>query len=162
VRDTDTIEDAAALLTKHAITAAPVLDQTGTVVGIVSDADLLWRRVPGYPTEHAERAAAQAPPRPKVVAEVMSPHPLTTTPPTDLADIAKDMIHHDVRSIPVLDHRGELVGIVSRRDIVRSVIRTDEALAQEIQHQPRRLRRRRAPMACQRVRRRRHHRWSVR
>jgi hypothetical protein len=47
---------------------------------------------------------------------------------------ANDMIHHDVRSVPVLDHRGDLVGIVSRRDVVRSVIRTDEALAQEVQH----------------------------
>ena len=44
------------------------------------------------------------------------------------------MIHHDVRSVPVLDNHGGLVGIVSRRDIVRSVVRTDEALAQEIQH----------------------------
>lgn len=134
VRDTDSIEDAAALLTEHAITAAPVLDEDGTLVGIVSDADLLWRRVPRYPSAHPERAAREVPPRPKVVAEVMSAHPLTTTQLADVADVAKDMIHHDVRSIPVLDNRGAVVGIVSRRDIVRSVIRTDEALAQEIQH----------------------------
>ena len=74
VTDTDTIEDAAAMLTEHAITAAPVLDRAGTLVGIVSEADLLWRRVPRYPSAQPERAAREVPPRPKVVAEVMSAH----------------------------------------------------------------------------------------
>jgi len=74
------------------------------------------------------------PPRPKVLAEMMSAHTLTTTPLADLADIAQDMIHHDVHSIPVLDNNGELVGVVSPRDIERGVVGTDETLAQEIQH----------------------------
>lgn len=134
VRETDMIEDAAGLLAKYGITAAPVLDRSGALVGIVSEADLLWRRVPAAPGARPGRTATTAPQRPKVVADVMSPNPLTTTPLTDVADIANDMIHHDVRSVPVLDHRGDLVGIISRRDIVRSVIRTDEALAQEVQH----------------------------
>jgi CBS domain-containing protein len=86
VRDTDTIEDAAALLTEHTITTAPVPDETGTPVGIVSDANLRWRRVPGQ-RAGALSAAREAQLRPNAVTEVISPYPLMTTPLTDIADV---------------------------------------------------------------------------
>ena len=68
-----------------------------------------------------------------MVAEAMSPHPLTTWPGADLADIAATMLQHDVRSLPVVSD-GTVTGIVSRRDILRAMVRTDDALAAEIQH----------------------------
>jgi CBS domain-containing protein len=136
VRTDDSIEDAASLLASNAITAAPVLDEAGDLVGMVSEGDLLWHRVPPDPTAHAWRdavAPAPEPHRPKVVADVMSAYPSTVWPDEDVADIAHVMLRHDVRSVPVVDH-GEVIGIVSRRDILRTVIRTDDVLRREILH----------------------------
>jgi CBS domain-containing protein len=136
VRTGDSIEDAAALLAGKAITAAPVLDEAGDLVGMVSEGDLLWHRVPPDPTAHAWRdavAGSPEPDRPKVVADVMSAYPRTAWPDEDVADVAEVMLRHNVRSVPVVDH-GDVVGIVSRRDILRTVVRSDDVVRQELLH----------------------------
>jgi CBS domain-containing protein len=128
------VESAAELMTTHAVTALPVLDAGGRLIGMVSDSDLLWHRVPaelhGDPGRHPD---TEPPPRrPGVVVEVMSEYPITTTPRTDVADVAQLMLDHDVRSVPVLDG-GRLVGIVSRRDILKAMVRDDRTLAADVQ-----------------------------
>ena len=128
LRDSDSIEHAADVLSEFGITAAPVVNAAGRVVGIIGEGDLLWRRMAGYPGTHE----AGVPARPKLVAEVMSAEPVTVTPQLDVGEAAKKMIYYNVRSIPVMDG-DDLVGIVSRRDVVRSVIRTDETLTREVQ-----------------------------
>jgi CBS domain-containing protein len=134
VRTTDTVEAAAALLTDKKITAAPVIDEAGELVGMVSEGDLIWHRVPEDPTAHMWRGVSDdLGDRPRVVADVMSGSPVTTWPEADVADVARLMLHHDIRSVPVVDH-GDLVGIVSRRDILRTVVRGDDMLEREIQH----------------------------
>ena len=134
VRTDDSIEHAAALLADKKITAAPVLDNAGKLVGMVSEGDLLLHRVPADVTSHRWRAATEdAESRPKSVAEVMSSQVVTSLPSEDVADAAQTMLNYSVRSVPVLDD-GQLVGIISRRDIVRSVIRTDDVLTHELQH----------------------------
>lgn len=129
----DTIEYAAALLADRKITAAPVVDPTGRLVGIVSEGDLLRHRVPHDPTAHARRNLDEPGGRPKLVRDVMNTEPVTAWPEADLADVAALMLRHNVRSVPILDD-GEVVGIVSRRDILRTVVRTDEVLRDEVQH----------------------------
>jgi CBS domain-containing protein len=112
----------------------PVVDDDGILVGMVSEGDLLRRRVPADPTAHLRRdVSAGAPSAPRTVREVMSAHPLTTTPDADVADVADMMLRRDVRSVPVLDGRA-VVGIISRRDILRTAVRDDEVLAREVQH----------------------------
>ena len=71
--------------------------------------------------------------RPGMVYEVMSPYPLTTWPDADVAEVAEAMLENNVRSIPVLDD-GALAGIISRRDILRAMVRSDEVIAREVQH----------------------------
>lgn len=128
------VESAAELMTAKAVTALPVVDENGALVGMVSEGDLLWHRVPEDPTAHLRRRPDTGPQhRPGLVAEVMAPSPLTTTPDTDVAEVADMMIQHDVRSIPVVEGR-EVVGIVSRRDILRAMVRSDDVLAKEVQH----------------------------
>lgn len=133
LQPTDTVEDAAALLADKQVTAAPVVGPQGALIGMVSEGDLLRHRVPADPVLHLRRLDNPPDDRPKTVAEVMSPHAVTAWPDEDVADVAQTMLDCDVRSLPVIDD-GTLVGIVSRRDILRSVVRTDDVLCHEIRH----------------------------
>ncbi|KUL23496.1 CBS domain-containing protein [Actinoplanes awajinensis] len=129
------IEDAVALMTTYEVTALPVLDADGLLIGMVSDSDLLWHRVPAEPLADPARHRDTGPHpghRPGVVVEVMSAYPVTTTPGADLADAAQLMLDHDVRSLPVVQGR-TVVGIVSRRDILTAVVRDDDALTADVQ-----------------------------
>lgn len=134
VEQATTVEAAAALMTAKAVTALPVLDEGGALVGMVGESDLLWHRVPADPTAHLRPLPDTDPRgRPGTVAEVMSPYPVTTRPDTDVAEVAEAMLEYDVRSIPVLED-SDLVGIVSRRDILRAMVRGDDVLTAEVQH----------------------------
>jgi CBS-domain-containing membrane protein len=132
LQTTDTIERAAAMLADRKITAAPVLDAAGRLVGMVSEGDLLWHRVPPDPTAHVRRGI-DGTDRPKLVRDVMSRDPVTAWPEADLSDVAQLMLRHGVRSLPIL-HDGRIVGIVSRRDVLRTVVRGDDVLHYEVQH----------------------------
>jgi CBS domain-containing protein len=132
LQPTDPVEGAAALLADRGITAAPVVDDRNRLVGIVSEGDLLRGRVPEDPTAHLRVAPKPPSHRPHLVAEVMTREVVTAWPLEDVADVARTMLDRDVRSVPVLDG-GHVVGIVSRRDLLRSVLRTDDVLAHEVQ-----------------------------
>jgi CBS domain-containing protein len=132
VRADTPVEHAAALVAKHGITSLPVLDELGDVVGIVSEADLIRQRMPHDPRSHLrpptddERLAPA-----RTVGEVMS-HPVACLPPNaDSADLAALMIDHDVRAVPIVDGQ-RLVGIVSRRDLLRTLVRADSAVALDV------------------------------
>jgi len=128
------VESAADLLAAKTVTALPVVDDAGVLVGMVSEGDLLWHRVPTDPTAHLWRNRDKEAPRPpRTVREVMSTRPVTTTPDADVAEVADIMLQRDVRSVPVVDGR-KVVGIVSRRDILRVAVRRDDVLAGEVQH----------------------------
>jgi CBS domain-containing protein len=127
------IESAAELMTAKAVTALPVVDSNGTLVGMVSEGDLLWHRVPAEPGSNpADLSGTDPEHRPGRVVEVMSAYPLTTTPRADVAEVAEAMLQNDVRSIPVIEDRA-VVGIVSRRDILRAMVRSDALLVREVQ-----------------------------
>jgi CBS domain-containing protein len=127
------VESAAELMAAASVTALPVVDANGELVGMVSEGDVLRQRVPPDPTAHLLRPAEPAGDRPATVGEVMSGDPLTTEPEADVADVADTMLRHDVRSMPVLVD-GAVVGIISRRDILRAVVRGDDVLTLEVQH----------------------------
>ncbi|WP_433361186.1 CBS domain-containing protein [Actinoplanes sp. CA-142083] len=134
VRPTASVEAAAELITARRVTALPVVDDAGRLAGMVSEGDLLRHRVPADQSAHMLRLPEADPgSRPATVAEVMSPAPVTTRPDADVADVAGLMLEHDVRSVPVVDD-GAVVGIVSRRDILRAMVRGDDVLTAEVQH----------------------------
>lgn len=132
VQPTDPVEGAAALLADRGITAAPVVDERNRLVGMVSEGDLLRDRVPRDPTAHLRAATGPVARRPHIVVEVMTRKVVTAWLSEDVADVARTMLEYDVRSVPVLDGR-HVVGIISRRDLLRSVLRTDDVLAYEVQ-----------------------------
>jgi CBS domain-containing protein len=127
------VESAAEMMTTNSVTALPVVEG-GRLVGMISESDLLWHRVPSDPTAQIRHYPDTDPrERPGRVSEVMSPYPLTTRPEADVAEVAELMLENDVRSLPVVGD-DQVVGIISRRDILRAMVRGDEVLAREVQH----------------------------
>lgn len=125
--------DAARLLAERGFTALPVIDTSGTLVGMVGEAELLRDRLPQDPRHlvHGEPAEPRTKPA-ELVEEVMA-KPVTVSPNTDLAEVADLMLQHGVRSVLVV-HEGHLAGIVTRRDMLRSISRDDWIIEAEIRH----------------------------
>ncbi|HUH39040.1 MAG TPA: CBS domain-containing protein [Spongiibacteraceae bacterium] len=89
----------------------PVLDNTGELVGIVSDRDLL--------RASAHTAASTA----RTVADIMTRRVVSCAPATGLRLLAEVMVGQRIGAVPVLDNDGALAGIVSRSDILKSLMR---------------------------------------
>ncbi|NGY62398.1 CBS domain-containing protein [Lentzea sp. NEAU-D13] len=126
--------EAAHLLAERGFTALPVVDTAGTLVGVVSEVELLQDRLPQDPRwlVHGEPAEVRQAPG-DVVAQVMVRPAVTVDPNTDLAEVADLMLEHGVRSVPVV-HEGRLAGIVTRRDMLRSITRADWVVEAEIRN----------------------------
>lgn len=122
-RPEDPVERAAALLTRRKITSLPVVDAAGDVVGMVSESDLL-PRPDGGPGPRADR--------PQVVADVMTRDVVAVSPHDDVSEVARVMLERDVRCVPVMEGP-LLVGVVSRRDLLRSLVRSDDVIGAELQ-----------------------------
>ena len=108
---------AAALLVSHGFTAAPVVDAEGRLWGFATEADLMRGRIV------PDGWVAETEPDP-VVSDVMSAAPPGMSPDTDLADVVAAMLDTGTRSVPIVDC-GRLVGIVTRRDVLRVVANRD-------------------------------------
>jgi len=105
--------EAARLLVNCGVTAMPVVDDSGTMSGIVSEADLMG---------DAEDYVAARDGRPtRKVADVMTRDVITASEDTPLALIARLMKGRNIKRIPIL-RNGAVVGIVSRVDILRGLI----------------------------------------
>ncbi|GAY07376.1 CBS domain containing protein [Pseudonocardia sp. N23] len=121
VRADTPLVPAAALLAAHGFTAAPVLGRRGTLIGIVTESDLIRGRV-----APPARSGADTP---ALVEEVMTTPVETVRRDDPVAQVAALMLRSCVRSLPVVDE-GELVGVVTRRDLLRAVARHEETSAQ--------------------------------
>ena len=91
----------AKIFTHHNISGAPVLDEKGELMGIVSDGDILNKKG-------------------KRVSSLMSKRIISVSEDTPVEEIANLMTAHKIKRVPVL-RREKLVGIVSRADIVRAI-----------------------------------------
>ncbi len=126
------VRAAVRLLDENGITAMPVVDRDGSIVGVVSEADLVREAVPADGRAHMIPVRVSELPPARTVDEVMSQTPLTVSSGSDLADAVDLMTSTVVKSLPVLDH-GRVVGVVSRRDVVHVLARRDEAIRAEVE-----------------------------
>jgi CBS domain-containing protein len=120
------LKDVAATLVEHGINAAPVLDASDRLVGIVSEADLLSLEVPPGPWSVASWASGHT------VREVMSQSVYTLTEHADAAAAARMMLRHNLKSVPVVAG-DRVVGIVARRDLLRLIARSDDDIRAELE-----------------------------
>ena len=109
----------------------PVVDDDGGLGGVVSEADVIRDLVvPDQRMREMPAAIATAPVAHRV-AEVMSAHPVTVSRDTDLAVAAELMTSSAIKSLPVV-HQGQVVGVVSRRDAIRVLAKTDDLIEGEV------------------------------
>lgn len=128
----DTVEQVVKLLMDHNISGLPVVDGENSVVGIITEGDLIYRskklQIPSYFTildsyifmESTKTIQEQI--RKMVgyrVEEVMTREVIVARMDETVEEIATLMATKKVNRIPIVDH-GELVGIISRRDIIRT------------------------------------------
>ena len=130
VRSDTTVREAATLLLENRITAAPVLDAGGELIGIVSESDLVVDRF-GHDPRNQARPVQDEPPGPRTVGEVMTTPVIALGPSADAADLAQAMLGSDVRSVPIVEG-ATVIGIVSRRDLLRTLVRDDDAIRTEV------------------------------
>lgn len=123
-----TVREAARSLSSNGFTTLPVVDEDGVLVGVVTEADVIRSRLPG---ESRARRAARREAAPTTVGQVMTAPAVALPPSTDAAELASFMLRTGMRSVPIVDG-SSLVGIVTRRDLVRSLARDDEALATDV------------------------------
>ncbi len=131
VRPDVTVKDAIKRLDKHNITAMPVVDERDQLVGIISEADLLHDTVVDDPRAHMRPTEERDEPTSTVVAQVMTLHVVSVHEGTDASDIARLMLETGVKSIPVVEDQ-MVVGMVSRRDLIRALATTDNRIRDEI------------------------------
>jgi CBS domain-containing protein len=126
------IAEVAGTLAKHSISAAPVVDASGILLGIISEGDLLrpfsgkaqtrrawWLEMLAEGERLAPEFLDYISMDRHTAADLMTHKPITAYESTRLSDIADLLITHHIKRVPIL--RGEtLVGIVSRADLVRA------------------------------------------
>ncbi len=118
-------------LAEHGITAMPVVDEAGALVGVVSEADLIRGAVLPDPRAHEIPVPVGDGPWPHRVADVMSHVPLSVRGDADLTVAVELMTGTVVKSLPVVQD-GVVVGVVSRRDVVAVLARGDDRIEAEV------------------------------
>jgi len=122
------VKQALTLLDEHNITSTPVIDSEHRVVGLVSEADLLRAPVLRDPRAHMSPVAEEPGHVALFVGEVMTRHPTVVEPDADVAEAVDVMTSTAVKSLPVVDDRHLLVGMISRHDVVHLLARADDAI----------------------------------
>jgi len=132
------LREAARLMVHHRVSGLPVVDDAGRLVGILSEGDFLRQeadrdRPHGVSLLDAlfgegELQAVSA----ETVAEVMTRSVVTITPEATLGEAARVLGRRNFKSLPVVDLDGDLVGIVSRADVVGAFAKPDDVIEDEI------------------------------
>jgi CBS-domain-containing membrane protein len=127
------------LLLDNRINGVPVTDETGKLVGILCQSDLVAQQkkipVPSFFTfldglislssmkqleKEVQKIAAIT------VAQAMTPNPVAVRPDTGIEEVAALMVDNNFHTIPVVEE-GKLVGIVGKEDILRTLIPRSES-----------------------------------
>jgi CBS domain-containing protein len=134
------LKDVAFALAEHSISGLPVCDADGRVLGVISEADILYKERGGTERRggplawilHARGSADSVKADARTAGEAMSSPPLTIAPSRPAAAAARMMLEHGVNRLPVVKDE-KLIGIVTRADLVRAFTRTDAEIRADIE-----------------------------
>jgi CBS domain-containing protein len=125
-------------LTEHQISGMPVLIMGRHVAGVVSEGDLIAAEAESADGGRSglakvlHRGRADDAHRPLTAADLMTAPAVTIHPDATISAAARLMTTHQVRRLPVVDPDGALIGLVSRRDLLRLFLRKDEDIARQV------------------------------
>ena len=139
VRKDTSFKEMAAALRENRVSAFPVTDDDGKVIGVVSEADLLTKQaldggydgMPGMITgllRHKEQGKARG----MTAGDLMTGPAVTVVPGDTVEDAARLMYKRKVKRLPVIDTDGRLAGIISRADVLSVYGRPAAEIAREI------------------------------
>jgi CBS domain-containing protein len=139
VRKGASFREMAVALREHRVSAFPVIDGAGKVIGVVSEADLLAKEVvetepegvPGMINGILHRREAEKA-RGITAADLMTSPAIIVHPDDSVQHAAKLMHDRRVKRLPVVDAAGHLVGIISRADVLVVFERSDAQIRREI------------------------------
>lgn len=117
-----TVRQAITLLTEKGFAAVPVVDGLGQVVGIFSESDAVRATMTTVDGMHH---------RDDPVSTTMTTPVEVLTPGTDIAVVAERMLASRLRCLPVVEE-GLLIGVVARRDLLRTLIRDDDVISAHV------------------------------
>jgi CBS domain-containing protein len=138
VREDAPFRELAAALREYRVSAFPVLDDDGTVIGVVSEADMLAKEalaggedglkgVAGILRRHDQEKA-----RGITAGDLMTATPVTVSPGDTVEHAARLMYTRRVKRLPVIDAGRHLVGIISRADVLSVFDRSDADIREDI------------------------------
>jgi len=136
----DTVAHVARLLSEHAISAAPVCDDSGALLGMISEGDLMrpfvttnvkrrawWLTLLADGTDLAPEFVDYVRVDRHQIADLMTKPVITASETTPVTELAEQMVEHRIKRLPIV--RGEkLVGIVSRADVIRAIAQSPDAV----------------------------------
>jgi CBS domain-containing protein len=130
IKPNSSVKEVARIFLERRISAVPVIDEQGKLVGIVSEGDLLHRSEAGTErqrpwwlhafTGDATLATEYAKSHARRVADVMTRNVITAAPDTPLRDIATLLEKNSIKRVPIVKD-GQLVGLVSRANLLQAV-----------------------------------------
>jgi CBS domain-containing protein len=123
--------DAAKTFLAYHLSGAPVINETGELLGILSEKDLMRAMYPTYHEvythphlffhdEEMEEATMSA--KRKCVGDIMSKRLITATPDTHIFKVGGHMVATGVHRVPVIDTEKKLIGMVARGDVYRAML----------------------------------------
>jgi CBS domain-containing protein len=140
----DTIAKVARSLSDHGISAMPVCNATGAVIGMVSEGDLIapvgtssstkrswWLNLLADGTELAPSFLDCIKVENRRVGDLMVTPVITATPSTTIPELADLLMKHHIKRLPVVSD-GKLVGIVSRANLIDAFVRTPDAVVEAL------------------------------
>ncbi|XP_010906559.1 CBS domain-containing protein CBSX1, chloroplastic [Elaeis guineensis] len=142
VKPASSVDEALEMLVEHRITGLPVVDDDWTLVGVVSDYDLLaldsisgsgqpdtsmFPKVDSTWQTFKEIQKLLSKTNGKVIDDVMTPSPLVVRETTNLEDVARLLLETKYHRFPVVDSAGKLIGIITRGNVVSAALQIKRA-----------------------------------
>jgi|Deesub1362A_J573_1020465.scaffolds.fasta_scaffold03192_4 CBS domain-containing protein len=115
------------LMEQAGLSAIPVLDDEGVLVGVISERDIIRAALPGYLemlhsasflpnlNQLSKRLKEMAP---EPVSKYMNPDVIFVHPDDEDLQIADTLIRNELKQLPVVDDQGHLVGVIRRIDLL--------------------------------------------
>ncbi len=133
------LKEVAECLVAHRVSGVPVVDHFGRLVGIISESDLVSKLeyedkgqgLVGLLDHLAHAVGADRKLRARTAAELMTSGVVTTGPDASVREMIHLMTSHGINRIPIVES-GRVIGIVTRADILRTLIRPDAAITEDV------------------------------